>query len=66
MNHKPPTLNPKPETLLSQGPSGGLVVQQILPGGPAATSGQIRQGDVLIDVDGHDVRSLLSFLIFVY
>ncbi|KAJ1494185.1 hypothetical protein T484DRAFT_1766326, partial [Baffinella frigidus] len=39
--------------LLAQGP-GGLVVQQILPGGPAATSGQIRQGDVLIDVDGHD------------
>eukprot|EP00960_Hanusia_phi_P045604 757351-Hanusia_phi.AAC.3 len=37
-----------------------IAVADILYGSPAAASGQIRIGDVLIDVDGHDVR-LLSF-----
>jgi len=32
-----------------------MLVSQILPGGPAANSNQIRTGDALIDVDGHDV-----------
>ena len=41
--------------VLAQGPGRGLVVQAVLPGGPAASSGQIRPGDLLIDVDGHDV-----------
>ena len=34
---------------------GKIVVSQVFPGGPAANSNQIRPGDALIDVDGHDV-----------
>jgi len=32
-----------------------ILVSQVIPGGPAANSNQIRPGDALIDVDGHDV-----------
>jgi hypothetical protein len=34
---------------------GSLVVSELVPGGPAMEGGQIRTGDVLIDVDGYDV-----------
>ena len=41
---------------------GSLVVSELVPGGPAMEGGQIRTGDVLIDVDGYDVagRSVRS------
>ena len=32
-----------------------ILVAQVMPGGPASNSNQIRVGDALIDVDGHDV-----------
>ena len=32
-----------------------ILVAQLMPGGPASNSNQIRVGDALIDVDGHDV-----------
>ena len=38
-----------------------IAVVDILHGSPASISGQIRKGDVLIDVDGRDVRLLPSF-----
>lgn len=34
---------------------GALVVDQIIPGGPASEGGQIQPGDAFIDVDGYDV-----------
>ena len=34
---------------------GSLFVSELVPGGPAVEGGQIRPGDVLIDVDGYDV-----------
>mmetsp|Transcript_54942 Transcript_54942/g.112178 ORF Transcript_54942/g.112178 Transcript_54942/m.112178 type:complete len:822 (+) Transcript_54942:54-2519(+) len=41
--------------VLGPGNNNAVVVHQLLPGGPGANVGTIRQGDAIIDVDGHDV-----------
>jgi C-terminal processing protease CtpA/Prc len=35
--------------------SGGLLVANLVPGGPAAASGQVSKGDELLAVDGQPV-----------
>ena len=44
--------------------SNKVVVSQLIPGGPAGNSNQIRPGDALIDVDGHDVGFLCSLCVY--
>uniref|UniRef100_A0A8C8W0P5 FERM and PDZ domain containing 2 n=1 Tax=Peromyscus maniculatus bairdii TaxID=230844 RepID=A0A8C8W0P5_PERMB len=39
-------------------PHGGIFVKSIIPGGPAAKEGQIRQGDRLLQVDGVSLSGL--------
>mmetsp|Transcript_53484 Transcript_53484/g.130671 ORF Transcript_53484/g.130671 Transcript_53484/m.130671 type:complete len:512 (+) Transcript_53484:56-1591(+) len=41
--------------ILGPGVNNCAAAQQLIPGGPASSSGQIKQGDLLIDVDGFDV-----------
>lgn len=43
--------------LLSAGPGGTPMVRQVLPGGPAQQAG-VRQGMLVLEVDGQDVRKL--------
>lgn len=44
------------------GVSGGAVVREVTPGGPAATAG-LRTGDVITDVDGRSVASMSALVV---
>ena len=41
--------------LSAENAGGTLLVEELVPGGPAVEGGQIQPGDALIDVDGYDV-----------
>lgn len=58
---QPGPLNPQVARLLNVEAEGGVVVLDVVSGGPAEAAG-LRPGDVIVTMDGRDVRSLEDFL----
>ncbi|HET7577820.1 MAG TPA: trypsin-like peptidase domain-containing protein [Bacillales bacterium] len=43
----------------------GLLIKQIVPGGPAARAG-VKQGDVIVAIDGHKIKDAFKFKKYLY
>jgi len=55
--HQPDRNNPPAGTgiVFSRDARGVMIVDGVLPGSPAAQSGQLHKGDILVEVNGEDV-----------
>ena len=58
---QPGALSPQVARLLDVEADGGTLVLEVVAGGPAAAAG-IRAGDVIVSINGADVRSVEGFL----
>jgi S1-C subfamily serine protease len=58
---QPAALTPQVGDLLDVEPDSGVVVLEVVPGGPAAQAG-IQPGDVIVSIEGEAVRSVEDFL----
>eukprot|EP00960_Hanusia_phi_P057018 763421-Hanusia_phi.AAC.5 len=49
---------------LKQGDSEGVTIQSLVPGGPAAESGKVKEGDRILKIDNQDVSALTIDQVF--